>query len=93
MSKIGFLFGAMIYMIVVTFVTQSLVLATTVDVTSGIAANYENLFGGLSGAVVLFWNMLTFQVVGIPAIVNIIGFWAPTSAMLYLIVSLIRGGS
>lgn len=79
------------FMVGLTILADSL---TAVEVTEGIntatAGEFNNTFAGLISFMGTFFDILTFQLDGIPPAVNLLLFLPITFGMLYIIVEIVK---
>jgi hypothetical protein len=79
-----------LYLVVATILADSLGLTTSGAITDGIGNNTDVGLGTIIRYFGTFAKMLTFQVQGIPVIVAILFFTAPTLVLIYFLVDIIK---
>jgi hypothetical protein len=92
-----------LFMTLVFFLVIMTLVAGAIDETASsnifldsINANPEapgllKILGTIWSYLSIFFRMLTFQISGIPAIINILAFYPITAGVIYMLVDIIRG--
>ena len=94
MNKYMWFLMVTLFLVLITLTADSISMSTTSDIVStvdvpgnpGILTTIWDFLG-------TFFRILTFQLDGFPIALNLLIFWPLTLANLFLIVSIIRGGS
>lgn len=86
MSKPIIVVVSALWLTVATLVVDSIGLTSTVDIVGGSQVGGDVTASGVSSGIGTLLNMLFFQVEGVPALVNIIFFWIPMLALLWILI-------
>lgn len=78
------------FQLFVTLVVGSIDLSTTSSVTQGYG-EFALSLGGMFSVIGYWFNMMTFQVEGIPSLIVMLVFYPINLAILVIIVEMIRG--
>lgn len=87
-----------LFIIGLTLLADSLVgIGASEDLASNMPSSFEGSgflgFGAFFSFIGTFFQILTFNLSGVPALVNLLFFVPISAGMIYIITSLIRGGS
>ena len=77
-------------LILITVVANSISIGVSSDITTGIGTEGGASISGVLGLLSTFWKLLTFQLVGIPPIFNLLVFMPITFVVLYMIIDVIK---
>lgn len=96
MSKYGTLITISLFLILSTFLAMSITgFNPSVDPTTGLTPigepNFFTILQTIWNSLGFFFNIMFFNVEGIPSFINIIVFWPLTIGLFFMIISLIRG--
>ena len=90
MDKPKWLVGITIYLLLAVIVATSLEMTFTSDIGNSIAVSGAGVtLSFLGSCMLMFWNILTFQLAGVPAIWYFLFFNVPIMIVLWLILDLI----
>lgn len=81
-----------LFLVFITLLTQQMPgLTVAVDITEGVDQGFAWTVPSALNAAQFFLRILTFQVEGLPAIINLLVFWPLTIGILLMIIGIIRG--
>jgi len=91
LSKLGFIILTVFAMVSITLLADSI---TVVEVTSGLNADVgtevTSGFGGVLSFIQTFFDIMTFNLDGIPPVVNLLFFLPITIGMVYVIAGIVK---
>lgn len=90
MNRFQFFMVLVIYLVVATILADATGLTTSAGLTDGVSNSTSIGVGTILGYFRTFGRMLTFQVTGIPPLVNLIFFTGPTLVIIYILVDIIK---
>ena len=91
MNKYVLLMVMFSFLIVVTLVANDIVMTTnSVNVLSGAVSDTGTTSTSIFNMIGMFFKIITFQVDGIPVIINIIVFYPLTFGIIYIIVDILK---
>jgi hypothetical protein len=79
------------FLIFISIVADSVLYATTVDMTSGVPASAGFTVASMFGFVGTFFKILTFQITGFPVILTLLIFYPLTFMVIMMLVSTLKG--
>jgi hypothetical protein len=77
-------------LLLITVVANSVSIGVTTDITTGVGTDGNASISSILGLLKTFWKLLTFQLVGIPVIFNILVFYPITFMVLYMIIDVLK---
>lgn len=81
-----------LFLVFITILTQEMPgLTVKVDITEGVDTAFAWTTPSVLSTAQFFLKILTFQVEGLPAVVNLLVFWPLTIGILLMIIGIIRG--
>ncbi len=89
-TSLGTLMKIFLFLIIISIVATNLVLSTTADVTSGVISDGANNANSIFAMIGMFFKIITFQVVEIPLVINLIVFQPIALGMVYVIVMILK---
>ncbi len=90
MNKYAFFMVLVILLILITITAGSVSINATTDITTGVATGGEATIGGVLGMLSTFWKLLTFQLVGIPLLFNLLVFYPISFVVLFMAIDVIK---
>ena len=91
MNKYALLMFLGFLIIVLTLVASSLEISTTSDIAVNIPTDVSLSFSGVTSLITVFFRILTFRLVGVPPIINLMLFLPISIGVVYIIIDIIRG--
>ena len=96
MNKYTLFMVMALFMIIMTMLAASISAGATTNIITNSfpdapTGSILNFLGILGGYLEVFFKMLTFQLTGIPTIINLIIFLPISLGMLFIIINIIRG--
>lgn len=89
MQRFSYLIVLVLFLTFATMLAGSFTnFGVNADVTSGVATGFTFDFAGLSSALGFFFDILFFQVSGIPSFINLLVFWPLTIGLLIILLEL-----
>jgi hypothetical protein len=77
------------FLATISYMADALDLGTSADVASSVQTDIAPKKASVIGAMSMFFKILTFQLEGVPAMLNMI-FLVPTAIVLYIIIDIIK---
>jgi hypothetical protein len=77
------------FLATISYMADALDLGTPPDVASSVQTDIAPKKASVIGAMSMFFKILTFQLEGVPAMLNMI-FLVPTAIVLYIIIDIIK---
>jgi len=90
LNRFGTFMFLVLYLIITTLLANALGLGVTGSPVGGIPTDGGIGLGTVGSILGTFWNMVTFQVSGVPPIVNIIFFITPVLGLIYFIIDVVK---
>ena len=96
MNKYTLFMVMALFMIIMTMLAASISAGSTVNIINNSfpdapTGSLLNFLGIIGGYLEVFFKMLTFQLTGVPTIINLVIFLPISLGMLFIIVNIIRG--
>lgn len=98
MNKYVLFMTMALFMILMTMLAASISAGSSSDIINNAfpdapTGSLLNFLGIIGGYLEIFFKMLTFQLTGIPTLINLLVFLPMSLGMLFIIVNIIRGNS
>lgn len=77
------------FLATISYVADAMDLGTSADVTSSVPTDISSNKASVIGAMSMFFKILTFQLEGVPAMLNMV-FLVPTAIVLYIIIDIVK---
>ena len=90
MNKYAFFMVLVILLLLITVTASSVSISASTDITTGLGTGGTATVGSVLGMLSTFWKLLTFQLVGIPTLFNLLLFYPISFAVLYMAIDIIK---